>query len=307
MAVVIAILLALILVALVSSNKNSASAVLKVLRISFVSMLVGLIWMVWAGYLAWYFLNSEEQNWYELISIIIGILLPPVILWINREGVKGFFKSSDLRIFTTLSLMLFGVILFTIFGVVVQDIKKDNPNVLLYANIAGILATGFYLSTLTSTKGLSFKQAFGFPKEPYELAQIEFDDWYDKHIKERDLLLQSDEYRRLSDEEKDEVFDKFEKEYDAAIQKKFVRTEEIKKNPKRNEYVAMTFWFLVVFLSFQLIGLSYDFAHEYVMTLDFIKGRSWLANVIVIASPLLIIGLILGISDDVKEVKNRKK
>ncbi len=307
MAIVIAILLALILVALVSSNKNSASAVFKVLRISLVSMLVGLIWMVWAGYLAWYFLNSEEQNWYELISIIIGILLPPVILWINRNGVKEFFKSSNLRIFTTLSLMLFGVILFAIFGVIVQDIKKDNPNVLLYANIAGILVTGFYLSTLTSTKGLSFKQAFGFPKEPYELAEIEFDDWYDKHIKERDLLLQSDEYRRLSDEEKDEVFDKFEKEYDAAIQKKFVRTEEIKKNPKRNEYVAMTFWFLVVFLSFQLIGLSYDFAHEYVMTLDFIKGRSWLANVIVIASPLLIIGLILGISDDVKEVKNRKK
>ncbi len=307
MAIVIAILLALILVALVSSNKNSASAVLKVLRISLVSMLVGLIWIVWAGYLAWYFLNSEEQNWYELISIIIGILLPPVILWINREGVKGFFKSSNLRIFTTLSLMLFGVILFAIFGMFVQDIKKDNPDVLLYANIAGILATGFYLNTLTSTKGLSFKQAFGFPKEPYELAEIEFDDWYDKHIKERDLLLQSDEYRRLSDEEKDEVFDKFEKEYDAAIQKKFVRTEEIKKNPKRNEYVAMTFWFLVVFLSFQLIGLSYDFAHEYVMTLDFIKGRSWLANVIVIASPLLIIGLILGISDDVKEVKNRKK
>jgi hypothetical protein len=307
MAIVIAILLALILVALVSSNKSSANAVLKVLRISLVSTLVGLIWMVWVGYLVWYFLNSEEQNWYELISIIIGILFPPVILWINRDDVRGFFKSSNLRIFTTLSLMLFGVILFVIFGVVVQDIKKDNPNVLFYANIAGILATGFYLNTLTSTKGLSFKQAFGFPKEPYEIAEIEFDDWYDKHIKERDLLLQSEEYRRLSDEEKDEIFDKFEKEYDAAIQKKFVRTEEIKKNPKRNEYVAMTFWFLVVFLSFQLIGFSYDFAHEYIMTLDFINNRSWLASIVVIGTPILLIGLIIGVRDDVKELKERKR
>jgi len=307
MAYVIAILLALILVALVSSNKSSANGVLKVLRISLVSTLVGMIWMVWVGYLVWYFSNSEEQNWYELIGIIIGILFPPVIFWINRDGVKGFFKSSNLRIFTTLSLMLFGVILFAIFGVVVQDIKKDNPNVLFYANIAGVLATGFYLNTLTSTKGLSFKQAFGFPKEPYEIAEIEFDDWYDKHIKERDLLLQSEEYRRLSDEEKDEIFDKFEKEYDVAIQKKFVRTEEIKKNPKRNEYVAMTFWFLVVFLSFQLIGFSYDFAHEYIMTLDFIKNRSWLASIVVIGTPILLIGLIIGVRDDVKELKERKR
>jgi hypothetical protein len=307
MAIVIAILLALILVALVSSNKSSANAVLKVLRISLVSTLVGLIWMVWVGYLVWYFLNSEEQNWYELISIVIGILLPPVILWIDRDSVKKFFKSSNLRIFTTLPLILFGVILFEIFGVVVQDFKKDNPNVLLYANIAGVLATGFYLNTLTSTKGLSFKQAFGFPKEPYEIAEIEFDDWYDKHIKERDLLLQSEEYRRLSDEEKDEIFDKFEKEYDAAIQKKFVRAEEIKKNPKRNEYVAMTFWFLVVFLSFQLIGFSYDFAQEYIMTLDFIKNRSWLASIVVIGTPILLIGLIIGVRDDVKELKERKR
>lgn len=307
MVYVIAILLALILVALVSSNSSSANAVSKVLRICLVTSLVALIWIVWIGYLTWYFVNSEEQSWYEIITLAIGIFLPAAILWINKEGVKEFFKSDNKKIFKTLALTLFGVLVFAIFGIFIQDVKKDNPHILFYLNIAGLLATGFYLNSLRSSKNLSFKEAFSFPKEPWEIAQIEFDEWYEKYTKDRDFLFESDEYQKFSDAKKDEIYDELMKDYDSAIEKKFNRTEEIKKNPKRNEYVVMSFWLFVFFLIIQFIGFSYNVAHDFVMTLDFIKGRSWLANIIVIASPFLILGLILGISDDVKEVRNRKK
>lgn len=66
---------------------------------------------------------------------------------------------------------------------------------------------------------------------------------------------------------------------------------------------STAFWFAMFFSACGLIGIGFDYAHEYAMTLDMVKGRSWFATFMVILIPLGVFGIVWTIFEDIGKKK----
>lgn len=72
------------------------------------------------------------------------------------------------------------------------------------------------------------------------------------------------------------------------------------QNTKRENYVLYAFYYSLVLIGFGVIGHVWDFAVDWVMGFEYVKGRRWVAMATVVIVPLAVLGFIVGMNEDRK-------
>jgi hypothetical protein len=67
------------------------------------------------------------------------------------------------------------------------------------------------------------------------------------------------------------------------------------------------FWLFLMFATFGLIGIVWDFSMAYALQLKLVQEKTWLAGAVVIGAGLAAIGLIVSIFEYISELKVLKR
>jgi hypothetical protein len=97
-------------------------------------------------------------------------------------------------------------------------------------------------------------------------------------------------------EEHFDKYDALDRECDAAL-------EKVRGVKKKDDWWLFSFYFFVSFIGFSLLGYVWDYVFAWVMTLNYVGGREWMAYLTMIGSPLVAIGIVMGIVDDANKKK----
>ena len=295
---IVAILLALILVAMISSNKDARFGVQSFLTILIALLLILAIWMTFAAWNLYFFFENDdsEKTWYfKALSITFSILTPPILLWINKNYLLKLFKNEKKKFFKLLSFFLIGVIGFNSLLLLFHIIKKEAPFFGWALLISASLVTGLILLERTFKRPYNWKSIWFGNDDPYEIASKEYDLFEDDLARRKEAIENA--RQTLSIEEQDEINERFSEERRNAINKKFALEEKLIKDSDKN-YILYIFWWSIIFLVFGFLGYVWDYVLALVMEFEFIKGRVWLACVIIVGTPLALIGLIMSIYED---------
>jgi hypothetical protein len=299
MEVVIAILLLLILVAMISGNNDAASSVVKTIRFGLFLFLIGLSWLILIGYSIFYYFSYTDQGWYSALGIAVPVVLPPLYAWMAKNEIKELFKKDNKSIFKILFYILLGVIGWVTVNILYQEQKKEDPNLGWTLLIFGVIITGCVILNRCLDKG--WKVTLTYPKslwdqvnDKYEaISQKENADWaeFEKNWK-------GDEDELLLLERKHDI-----RGYE--IQKEWAeQLEKVRGVKKKEDWWLFAFYFFIAFIGFGLLGYLWDYVFAWVMTLNYVKGREWMAYLTMIGAPLLVISGVIGMVDDANNKKN---
>jgi hypothetical protein len=293
MEIVIAILLLLILVALVSGNKDAANSVGKTIRIGLFVSLIGLTWLILIGYSIFFYFSYSEMGWSDVIGLAIPVLLPAFYLWANKDSVKALFQKDNKTVFKTLSYFLLGAIAWVGFGIWFQEQKKIDPNIGWVLLGVGLIITGGILVIRATENG--WKKAFTFPSSLAE--EIER-----KYVQLRlELLDRRNELEagwKGGKAELDDLFNDFSKRFRELDKEEEAELHKAFAGKKKEDWVLLAFYWLLAFVVFGLLGQLWDLVYDWVFTLSFVKGRSWVANGAMILALFGVVGLVFGLIDE---------
>jgi len=304
MAWVIAILLALILVAMMSSNKDAAGGVFKVVHIALFMTWLLIPWLIYISWTIWYVLNNPDQNeWFHYLLIGLALLVPPVIIWLNKNHLINQFKENKISAYKLVGQFILVLSACFLFAVVFHHLKIEYPNIGWVILISGLLITGLMLIAKESNQGKSIKQVF---------TANPLDDPWERACKEIEPLEFQNEaaYKKALDQWEslsiDEQFDIEDKYSNTKVQLEHkCRELEKKYSQNRNEnYLGQAFWGFAVFIIFGLIGVIWDISYEIALSLDFVKGNEWEARGVVLLGFLSIMGAVGAITDEIKKRKS---
>jgi len=296
MEIVIAILLELILVALVTGNKESSRSVGKVIRIGSFLLLIGLSCLIFIGNLFFYYFSYSEQSLWSTIGLGLAILLPLLLLWINKTYIKELFEKHNKTIFKTLAYVLLWVVVWTTVSVIYQEQKKDIPHLGWRLLIIGFVLSGLSLISRALEKGwriaftLDERSPWDKVQDKYEkIREGQMDQWTEF---EKNWLgdKESYEFESLLDEHSDKI-NKIYEERDREL-------EQVRGLKTKNDWLLVFFYSTLIGIFFSLMGYVWDYVLALVMEFEFIKGRVWLAGVIIVGIPLVLIGLIMSIYEE---------
>ena len=298
--VVIAILLLLILVALVSGNKDAASSVGKTIRIGLFLFLIGLSWLILIGYSVFYYFSYTDQGWYSALGIAVPVVLPLLYAWVGKNGIKELFKKDNKSIFKMLFYILLGVVGWVTLNILYQEQKKVDPNIGWTLLIFGVIISGCVILNRCLDKG--WKTSLTFKPSPwdqvvhdYDVLQAEENKRWAKFAESWTGDKDDYEYKHLMEEHFDK-YDALDRECDAAL-------EKVRGVKKKDDWWLFAFYFFVSFIGFSLLGYVWDYVFAWVMTLNYVGGREWMAYLTMIGSPLVAIGIVMGIVDDANKKK----
>jgi hypothetical protein len=295
MAIVIAILLALILVAIMSSNKAASDSVWRVIRIGLFVSMICLSWLILVGYGLFYYFSYSDQGWYHVVGIVVIALIPPALVWMNWKYLIDMFKTDNKALFKQLSYILIGSILYVAVGIGFKELTQDIPN--LGWIILFVICGATFAALMPRALEKGWRKAFTFPKEPFDEAYDQWKKWrQDEYKAWDDEELARD---KLSESEFSNAFDEHENRLNALDEKRDKLQVEL-QNTKRENYVLYTFYYSLVLIGFGTIFHVWEFAIDWVMTFEYVKGRMWVAVATVIFVPLAVIGFIAGIYEDRK-------
>jgi len=299
--IVIAILLALILVALMSGNKDAANNVRKTIRIGLFLFLIGLSWVVLIGYSIFYFFSYTDQGWYSALGIAVPVVLPPLYAWAGKNEIKELFKKDNKSIFKMLFYILLGVIGWVTVNILYQEQKKEDPNLGWTLLIFGVIITGCVILNRCLDKG--WKTSLTFKRSPwdqvvhdYDVLQAEENKRWAKFDESWSGDKDDYEYKQLMEEHFDK-YDALDRECEAAL-------EKVRGVKKKEDWWLCAFYIFITFIGFGLLGYVWDYVFAWVMTLNYVKGREWVAYLTMIGVPLLVFGGVIGILDDANNKKN---
>lgn len=295
---IVALLLSLILVAMISSNKDARFGVQNFLTISTALFLLLVIWITFVGWNLYLYFENEDSDkaWYiHCIYITFWVILLPLLLWMNKNYWLKLFKNEKKKFFKSLSFVLIGIICFYALLSMFNTIKKEAPFFGWALLISASLITGLILLERTFKRPYNWKSIWFGNDDPYEIASKEYDLFEDDLAKRKEAIENT--WQSLSIEEQEEINDRFSEERRSAIDKKFALEEKLIKDSEKN-YVLYIFWLSISFLVLGFLGNLWDYALALMMEFKFIKGRVWLASVIIVGIPLTLIGLIIGIYED---------
>lgn len=300
MEIVIAILLLLILVALVSGNKDAASSIRKTIRIGLFVFLIGLVWLILIAYSIFYFFSYTEQDWSNIIGLGFSILILPFLAWANKAYVRELFLKDNKTIFKTLAYILLGVIAWVTANIFYQEQKKIDPNLGWTILIIGLIISGCVILNRALKKG--WITAFTFQKSPWDQVNDKYENLIDQeksrwaeYKKNWNGAENDPEFNRLSSEYDDKI--------DALFQESYLELEKVRGVKKKDDWWLFVFYYFIAFICFGLIGYLWDHIFTWVMTLNYVGGREWMAYLTMIGTPLVAIGALIGIVDDVKNKK----
>jgi hypothetical protein len=213
----------------------------------------------------------------------------------NKNYLLKLFKTEKKKFFKHLCLVLIGIICFYALLLLFDTIKKEAPFFGWALLISASLVTGLILLERTFKRPYNWKSIWFGNEDPYEIASKEYDLFEDDLAKRKEAIENT--WESLSIEEQEEINDRFSDERRSAIDKKFALEEKLIKDSEKN-YVLYIFWLSISSLVFGFLGYVWDYALALMMEFGFIKGRVWLASVIIVGIPLTLIGLIIGIYED---------
>ena len=292
MAVVIAILLGLILVALMSSNKEAATGVGRFVRIAFILTIIGAAWLVLIGYSIWFYFQYSEMNWYDLFGVFCMPIIPAVVLFLNRSSVREFFEKDNKTVFKRLFQILVGVIAYVTAAIAMQEFKKEIDGLFWYIAFIGVISSGLYIKGQAAKLQITLLQAFAPSDYRDEVADKEFLEFEIKRDNEWFHLYENG-FNELPIDEQEAILEKRRVEMDAALQRKFALYERLKKQPKLSPYILGIFWFCILFFCFKIISFIWDTIFDIVIQLDFLHGKAWMANALIIVILIFLAGAIL--------------
>ncbi|MBU3637351.1 hypothetical protein [Polynucleobacter sp. es-MAR-4] len=303
MEIVIAILLALILVAMVSTNKDAATGVGKVIRVALFLLIAGVSWLILIGYSVFYYFSYTTQAWHHLIGIGLSVLLPAFVAWANRDWIKELLTKDNKTILKNLLYLLLGSIAWVTVSYFYQEYSKENPDFGKTLLLFIFIISGCFMLNRTLEKG--WRKAFTFPRPPWEEVYLKYEELSDAERKRWDEQSQSmrsqadcdmDEYSRLVDEHYDKL--------EAIDKERALEQQKFQGVKQKYDWMLYAFVWSAVFMFFGVMGYVWDFAFAWVMTLEYVKGREWVAYATLIGGILGAGGLVFGYFDDLERKKN---
>lgn len=309
---IIAILLGLILVAMISSNPAAAAGVWKVIRIAFIGFALLVAWAILVGWAVWFYVTDSVGEWERTIGIAVAVLLPPLLLWISRKAITEAYKKDKKAAIKSTAVFVGYVAACMVVGVVYRELKAAYEYSGWFWVVVPLAVTGSILlwRSLTGSKGWR-EVWFGPPPvpEPWLVVSQERDasessEWaaWEDITKNWDELTEEQQEALL--EERHARMNAMEARL-SALAKKLEADKAVRE--KAGSWTVMgTFWLFVVFTAFGLIGVAWDVGFAYAMELNFVKGQSWLAGVVVVGAGLVIAGLIISIWESIAEATAKK-
>jgi hypothetical protein len=306
--VAIAILLALILVAMVSSNKSAANGVWKVVRWALLGGLLLAAWLILVLYAVWFYNAYPKPDWEMYLGIAAHTLLPPFLLFVNwKTVVKSFQADKRAAIKFTAKLVAYVVGLLVV-AILYQEGKQVIPNFGWSILISVIAFTGAVLTWRSATwpngqhvwtNPPSLPEPWTVVHDEKVIAANAIEAEWDA-LQDRNDLSQSEyEAIQASIRAKAEA-----NETRLAALLKKLEAEYAAWEKKRNALSFRTvFWFAVIFSGCGLIGIAFDYAFDYAMTFEFIKGRAWMATGAVILGGMALGGIVISIYEDMTKKK----
>lgn len=312
MEVAIAILLALILVAMVSSNKAAADGVWKIVRYALMGGVLFTAWMTLVLYSVWFYAEYPKSDWERIAGIAAVALLPPFLLFINWKTVVKSFQTDRRAAIKYTTIFVAYLVGLMIFMPVYQEMKKGMP----YLGWAILLFSMFFTGVVLTWRSMTW------PKEQYV--------WFNEPDRDDPWLVVQNERDAATDAE-EALWDKFQEAEDntakqreafanesaarrAATTQRLqelsekLEAEKADRNKRNNSLnLRSIFWLSFTFACFGLIGVAWDYAFDYAMTVPVIKGREWMATGAVIFCGIAALGLLLAAAEEVSSWRKKHK
>jgi hypothetical protein len=307
---IIALLLALILVAMVSSNQMAAAGVWKVIRMALVALSFFVAWGILIGYVVWYHATYSEGEWGQIIGIASALIIPPVLLWINRKAIADLYEKDKKALFKMVAIAVGYAAVIMVLIVVVRDLKAAYEYSGWLILIVPMILTGAILiwRSLTGAKnwkevwfGSSTPDPWVIVNDERRLAESSELVAWEEIIKNWDELTE-DEQEALRDARHERILAREER---LDILERKLEAERKIRDKKENWTVSGIFFLCAIFTVIGLIGVAWDFAFAYAMELKFVKGRSWVAVGVVVVAGFFILGILASIWEAFQEKKSK--
>jgi hypothetical protein len=310
MMLLIAILLALILVAMVSSNKEAAAGVGKAVQFAVIGAAMLGAWMFLIGYAIWYYQAYETSDIGRIIGIALPVLLPPFLCWVNRKPMLKRYREDRKAALRSTAVFVGSLGATMVMMPLYQEMKKLDDHLgweLLFATLAVTVTVLFFRSLAA---GGTWPQVWmGLPPladewqilaEERDLARAGVEARYDAFDLARDGMTDEevDAYKRESED--------LEKDSQARLDALSDQLEGERIARASNDAslsVAKVFWFALIFSAIGLIVIAWEYAYGYAMGWAFVKGRSWLAVLVVAGAGVTIVSAFVSLLGMVAEHK----
>jgi uncharacterized membrane protein len=312
MTLVIAVLLGLILVAMISSNQAAAAGVWKVVRIALGGIALLVAWGVLVGYVVWYYEAYPKGEWERIIGISVAVILPPTLLWTTRKAISEGYKKDKKAAFKLIAVFIAFAIGFMVVAVVIRELQAayEYSGWLMVVIPLAFTSVILLWRSLTGSKGWS-EVWFGPPPvaEPWQAVLQErlaaessaADAWAETTKNWAELTEQQ---QNALEEERRVRFTAMEERLHTLSKKLEAEKAALRKDGSWT--VMGFFWLFVIFAAFGLIGIAWDVGFAYAMELKFVKGKSWLAGVLVIGAGLATAGLLISMRESIAEANAKK-
>lgn len=205
------------------------------------------------------------------------------------------FKTDNKALFKQLGYILIGLVFYVAVGIGFQELSQDIPN--LGWSILFLVCGGTFAALILRAFEKGWRKAFTFPKEPFDEAYDQWEEWRQKEYKAWEDG-ESDR-SKLNEFELDNAVDEYEKRLNELDDRRDKLQIDL-QNTKRENYVLYAFYYSLVLIGFGAIGHVWDFAVDWVMGFEYVKGRRWVAMATVILVPLAVLGFIVGMNEDRK-------
>jgi hypothetical protein len=309
MMLLIAILLGLILVAMVSSNKDAAAGVGKAVKFAVVGVVMLGAWIVLIGYAIWYGQTYFTSDTERIIGITLPVLWPPFLCWVNRKVIQDRYRKDRKAVLKSTAIFVGSLAATMVAMPAYQEMKKLDNYIGWEILLAALAVTASVLFIRSLAAGKTWRQVWmGLPPLPnqweilaYErdLAAADAEAYYEAFVGAREKMTDEDfDAYRMESSKRDEAA---KARLDALAEQLAAERLERDKNDARLS-VAKVFWGALIFSAIGVIVMTWNYALDYAMGLNVVKGRTWLAILLVATAGFMFMGAVVSIVQMVLEL-----